>query len=73
MKRSAITLVLICILSSLVTAGEIPTVGLKDSTPNETTPLTSSSAPGEVPTVGYNDGMVNLAPDMIELIISLII
>lgn len=73
MKRSAITLVLICALSSLVTAGEVPTVGITSPTPEVITPTYSTSEPGEVPTVGFKDDVTGLAQSLIQLMISLIV
>jgi hypothetical protein len=64
MKRSLISLSLICALSSLVTAGEIPSVGSPTPVPP---PTQTSTAPGDIPSVGITE---EIAGDALDTLLS---
>lgn len=58
MQRLVRAIALSCVLSTVVVAGEIPTVGVKTAEPG----VTVCTLPGEIPTVGCSQpGVLTLA------------
>ncbi len=57
MKRSLATLIVSCILSIPVSAGQIPTDGSPTPPPSGTNQTTNTTSPGEIPSGGFLDPM----------------
>jgi hypothetical protein len=57
MKRFLATLIMSCVLSIPVSAGQIPTDGSPAPPPNGTNPPTNITSPGEIPSGGFFDSI----------------
>jgi len=71
MKRFMMTLVVTCVLSASVLAGDVPTVGV--TAPPPPPPASTSTAPGEIPSVGFAQEVSEAALDLVEWVLGAVL
>jgi hypothetical protein len=73
MKRLALTVALCCAISGSALAGDIPSVDLKSTVPDEPTSTTISTFPGEIPTVNYTGDISDATLNFIQLMVGVFV
>jgi hypothetical protein len=74
MKRFVMTIALTLAVSGVAFAGDVPSVGITATDPDDPTTTTiNATAPGDIPTVGLTDEISESALSLIQIMVGLVV